>query len=290
MFRKKSGIIITLLLATILLFTFTTTAFAESKIEATKRFNDQCFTCHDAEGLKTTYNGKTISLYVNAQLYKDSIHGTNSCATCHVGITIYPHQTTKYDRHFVVQVNRQCQRCHQDIDKIYEDSIHGKLNQAGDINTAVCSDCHGVHNIYRPQDQGSQMNGQSQTQTCLGCHDKIGQSYMESYHGKAVSLGSQTAAKCSDCHGKHNILGPGDPKSTVNKDNVPTTCAKCHVKAYKNFAVGIEHWEIKRNGPGTSPIMYWTVKFFTWLVFLTCFALFIIQLLFLKRKLKDSDK
>ena len=60
-------------------------------------------------------------------------------------------------------------------------------------------------------------------------------SYEQSVHGKAVAGGSEKAAVCTDCHGEHDILGAGDPKSPVFKFNVPATCGKCHADVDQNY-------------------------------------------------------
>lgn len=125
--------------------------------------------------------------------------------------------------------------------------------------------------------------------TCSKCHDhKILESYQESFHGKAVALGSKKAANCVDCHGSHEILGPKEPFSKVAKANVPKTCAKCHYKAEPNFANGIEHWTFERGGPGEP--MYWTLKFLVWLTIGTIAVFFVHLELDLYRRLRHLNK
>lgn len=291
MFRKKSVLLKSLLLTLLLIFAVSAPALANSKIEASKKFNNECFKCHSAQGLKS-YNdqGKEISLYVDEKVFKDSIHGTNSCATCHQGITMYPHKNPKYGRDFVIEVNKRCQACHADVDQQYKNSIHGELLASGNEKTALCSDCHGVHNIFKGQDKRSMVLNQNQTEACGKCHKKVEESYVESFHGKANYLGTSKAARCTDCHTAHSIWGPKDARSTVSEANTPQTCAKCHVKPLANFAKGTEHYELKTNGPGTSKIMYYTVKFFSWLLFLVLSLFFLITLFDLIRKYRDANK
>ncbi|UCC39576.1 MAG: cytochrome c3 family protein [Candidatus Aminicenantes bacterium] len=53
--------------------------------------------------------------------------------------------------------------------------------------------------------------------------------YPDSVHGRAyLERGAQDAAKCWDCHTKHNIKRQSDLDSTVNKRNIPLTCSNCH--------------------------------------------------------------
>jgi cytochrome b subunit of formate dehydrogenase len=65
--------------------------------------------------------------------------------------------------------------------------------------------------------------------------------FQDSYHGLAGSAGSVEAANCASCHGVHSILSSSDPKSSIHKDNLPTTCGECHPGATANFAKGTVH-------------------------------------------------
>jgi formate dehydrogenase gamma subunit len=66
-------------------------------------------------------------------------------------------------------------------------------------------------------------------------------SYENSYHGLAAQAGSQTVANCASCHGVHNILLSTDPRSTIARANLATTCGKCHPDAGRRFALGPVH-------------------------------------------------
>ena len=51
----------------------------------------------------------------------------------------------------------------------------------------------------------------------------------QSIHGQAVAAGVMDAATCTDCHGEHRILAPGNPESPVYLANVSqVTCSRCH--------------------------------------------------------------
>jgi len=49
------------------------------------------------------------------------------------------------------------------------------------------------------------------------------------------------AANCASCHGVHSILSSSDPRSSINKENLPKTCGECHPGATANFAKGTVH-------------------------------------------------
>ena len=66
---------------------------------------------------------------------------------------------------------------------------------------------------------------------CATCHDKPAKEYQQTVHAKARKDGNRTAATCTDCHGKHDILRSKDPASRTNHANVEATCSACHGNA-----------------------------------------------------------
>ncbi len=134
-----------------------------------------------------------------------------------------------------------CATCHAGEQTAYDHGVHAKAAAAGNTNVAKCQDCHGsVHELLPSSDPKSKVAHANIPQTCGACHGQkfamasggmtaaAFNSYQQSVHGKAVAAGSEKAAVCTDCHGEHDILSAVDPKSPINKFNVPTTCAKCH--------------------------------------------------------------
>jgi cytochrome b subunit of formate dehydrogenase len=71
---------------------------------------------------------------------------------------------------------------------------------------------------------------------CANCHEQLSEQYLMSLHGQLTNLGHAPAAKCSDCHGAHDILPVENPRSHVFGENRVATCAKCHPNANMNFA------------------------------------------------------
>jgi hypothetical protein len=55
--------------------------------------------------------------------------------------------------------------------------------------------------------------------------------YWTSVHGERLRTGDVNVATCTDCHGTHGILGPGDVRSSVHAQHVADTCARCHADA-----------------------------------------------------------
>jgi cytochrome b subunit of formate dehydrogenase len=102
----------------------------------------------------------------------------------------------------------------------------------------------------------------AQTQVCAVCHsdpivrrtyqlpDSVA-SFLRSFHGKAALLGDRSTANCLDCHvaageNAHLMLGPTDPRSSVNPHNVASACRStaCHPGADPQFAAASVHLDL----------------------------------------------
>ena len=56
-----------------------------------------------------------------------------------------------------------------------------------------------------------------------------------SMHGELTGLGYDEGAKCSDCHGAHDILPLSDPDSLMAPGNRAATCGACHANISPNL-------------------------------------------------------
>jgi cytochrome b subunit of formate dehydrogenase len=121
----------------------------------------------------------------------------------------------------------------------YQESVHGKAVAAGSQKAAVCTDCHGEHDILGAGDPKSPINKFNVPATCAKCHNDVKQQYVQSIHGQAIARGNWQAPVCTDCHGIHTIKAPKDANSSVAAGNVKDTCASCHegVRLSKEFGV-----------------------------------------------------
>ncbi len=121
----------------------------------------------------------------------------------------------------------------------YQQSVHGKAVAAGSDKAAVCTDCHGEHDILSATDPKSPINKYNVPATCAKCHADVKAQYVQSIHGQAIARGNWQAPVCTDCHGIHTIKAPNDPNSSVASANVQNTCASCHgsVKLSSEFGV-----------------------------------------------------
>jgi formate dehydrogenase gamma subunit len=206
--------------------------------------NEDCLACHADASMTKEVDGKTVSLQVKEDKFKNSVHGQMfQCTDCHKDITALPHDK-------VAKVD--CAQCHTDEQKQYDNSLHAKAIAGGDARAARCLDCHGnIHEVVPSSDAASPVAHKNVPKTCGSCHgqkfvmQQAGMTtapvmaYQESVHGKLVAGGDTKAAVCSDCHSPHNIKRANDPESSIAKANVALTCAKCHDKEKAAFVTSI---------------------------------------------------
>lgn len=122
----------------------------------------------------------------------------------------------------------------------YQQSVHGHAVANGSDKAAVCTDCHGAHEILDAKDSKSPIFKFNVPQTCGKCHETIAKEFQWSIHGTALAKGNWQAPVCTDCHGIHSIKARTDPSSPVSAQNVAqATCARCHegVRLSQEFGV-----------------------------------------------------
>jgi cytochrome b subunit of formate dehydrogenase/5-methylcytosine-specific restriction endonuclease McrA len=122
----------------------------------------------------------------------------------------------------------------------YQDSVHGRAVASGSQKAAVCTDCHGTHEILPASDAKSPISKFSVSATCGQCHTAIQTTFMLSVHGQAIGRGNELAPTCTDCHGIHSIKAPSNPSSPVAGQNLSRdVCARCHegVRLSQEFGV-----------------------------------------------------
>ena len=224
-----------------------------------KPTNEECLACHGDPTMTKEVGGKPISISVNADAFKASIHGGMfACVDCHTDVKTSPHENTP--------AKISCASCHADQQAAYDRSYHAKAILAGDGQAATCVSCHGSpHELLPASDPKSRVSHANIPATCGSCHgqkyvmEASGHSaqpfssYLQSVHGKAVAAGSEKAAVCTDCHGSHEILAATDDKSPIFRFNVPATCAKCHESVKQEFMQSIHGQAIAR-GNSQAPV------------------------------------
>lgn len=221
-------------------------AFALTLAQAQQ--SNSCVDCHSA------LDG---NLHVTQDQFAQDIHAQKglTCASCHGGDPSKTDDSAmskaagfkgKIDR---AAVPRLCGSCHSDpafmrrynpslrTDQLsqYQSSIHGKRLAAGDSKVAVCTDCHGVHDLRAASDTRSKVHPLNIAVTCSRCHADA--KYMAAYkiptnqyaeyktsvhHQAMVDRGDLSAPTCTTCHGNHGATPPGVA-------SVANVCSTCHV-------------------------------------------------------------
>ena len=233
--------------------------WASNALSAQKLKDADCLACHSDPTLTTAdANGSTVSLAVDANKFKHSVHGRLfHCVDCHSDVKSLVHDKPPE--------KVSCARCHTDVETAYAHSTHAKASKTGKNPAATCEDCHGdAHQIEGGGDPKSPVNHANIPATCGRCHgqsflmESNGESaqpfisYQSSVHGRAVANGSQNAAVCTDCHGTHQILPANDPKSPISKFSVAATCGTCHTDVANTFNMSI-HGQALAHGNALAP-------------------------------------
>jgi hypothetical protein len=206
--------------------------------------NDVCLACHNNPALtKKLFDGTSFSLYVKAEDHANSVHGQQglACVDCHTNFdqkhvedaVRFPGFNAVDRREVSLKLYAACLKCHaEQYDKTI-DSTHGRALQSGNVNAAVCTDCHTAHTVRRLTDPATkQLLPDARVwipETCAKCHSTIYAQYKDSVHGAALTQeGNLDVPTCIDCHGVHNIP---DTTTAAFRLKSPALCAKCHADA-----------------------------------------------------------
>ncbi|MGD0232983.1 MAG: cytochrome c3 family protein [Syntrophorhabdales bacterium] len=239
-----------------------------------------CARCHTDVEVQKKHN--LPSGMVKA--YENSVHGrflkegsaarAAVCSDCHRAHLILgpkdPDSSTNR-----VNMGEVCGRCHVQIYNEYKVSIHGKALKEGKMESPTCTDCHGEHTLTLVNDPQARVYAKNIPTTCAKCHENQEiirkyrlpsdrySSYVGSFHGVAMKYGNVTAANCTSCHETHRILPATDPESSINEQNLPRTCGKCHPTMKNVTSIGKVHVEATK---GSSLGMYYVRNFYTWFI------------------------
>jgi hypothetical protein len=293
--KKTRRLLLSLTVSAVLAGVF----LASSPVSTHALDENDCLTCHgDPELVKTTEDGAEVSLYVSEQAVNIAAHRFIDCTTCH---TQDPHDVgTPLTK---LSLAEKCGSCHQYQFRLHLESTHGQQLAQGNPDVATCVDCHSdtsnPHSVIRVLEYNAPTYKKNIAQTCAKCHgneelmasygvvEKVYESYLRSFHGKATQLGNYEItqldkATCTNCHGYHDIKSVADPTSPVaGLDNLATTCETCHPGAGVEFAKGfLGHREAS---PDNIPVAHYTEMFFTVLLGgVVAFGVLVVTLAFVR--------
>lgn len=208
-----------------------------------------CSECHQQHS-GATPNGHNPRDFF--QTYLDSVHGhavsehgmvvAANCVNCHGSHEVRTASDVQSQVHRR-QIPKTCGQCHVGIAETYRTSIHGQRLSEDHPDAPVCTDCHAAHAITRAATPSFERDIVNE---CGECHDRTGvrsedrsslySTYRRSYHGQVTALGSTRAARCSDCHGAHEIRPISEPASRLHVDHRIDVCRQCHTGARPAFA------------------------------------------------------
>jgi len=150
---------------------------------------------------------------INAATFASSVHGKNSCTSCHISIV----DVDKHSSGEIPPAKVQCVRCHKKETSEHYSSVHM-------LNSISCTDCHNeIHAMASWKKDKRKV-----IETCQQCHDKEAAEFVQSSHGVSLMAGNQDAPSCNDCHGLHEIKPRGDMKTAENTKFHSMACMKCH--------------------------------------------------------------
>jgi hypothetical protein len=214
-------------------------------------------TCHVCHGKETV-------------THAGSVHGRFdvSCVDCHGGDdtqilwTAAMNPAAGFQGRFGPEETlSMCAGCHSDYEKMrqfglpvdqliqYKSSEHGKaLFQTGNKSVAVCTSCHGIHDILEVKNPRASVYPTNAPDMCAGCHENrklmkpLGVSatvvadYRKGQHGRRLLEKDLAAPSCPTCHGAHSAAPPGVAE-------VVNVCGQCHGNIRDQFKRSVHYRE-----------------------------------------------
>lgn len=205
---------------------------------------DLCGKCHSKDNKAIQAKGlKEVDAFMD---YSSSVHGKGLeekgitvsavCTDCHTTHNVLKESNENSSVH-PENLPGTCAKCHKPITDRYYASVHAYDEKQPD-KFPTCANCHSAHMISRIDQDDFMLEV---TQQCGSCHEHLSDTYLDTYHGKAYQLGYLKTARCSDCHGAHEILSVNNPDSKVGIHNIVATCQQCHPDANERFTGYLTH-------------------------------------------------
>lgn len=197
----------------------------------------ECVNCHAGQAGVDLHmpfaNGEVVLVDIDPAEFSASVHGSIlQCQACHQEMGGYPHPDRRLlynsprEPAFLMRQYAVCGGCHPQAYADYLGSAHAQALTAGNGEAAVCSDCHGAHDIEAGNAETAGLALRPAVYRCGKCHAQQFSQYRHSVHGRPLlELGDPNAPACVDCHGVHNIVRP---TTAEFRRQSPYLCATCH--------------------------------------------------------------
>jgi predicted CXXCH cytochrome family protein len=216
-----------------------------SPVSASKS-NDLCGRCHARERQRVAKS---------AHARRNGDGPAAGCVSCHAGHAMRPPQGEQEEV-------ATCGVCHQSEAEEHRRSLHGRAAAKGDALAPSCVTCHEHHEILPRSNPASPISNLNIPSLCGRCHhegtevslthdipqNRILENYSLSIHGEGLfKKGLTVTAVCTSCHTSHDILEHTDPRSSIHRDNVASTCVVCHARIEEVHVKVVEGrlWEEK---------------------------------------------
>ena len=118
---------------------------------------------------------------------------------------------------------KKCLTCHKDHSEDYLNSRHYKEVVAGNERAPICTDCHGIHELYSVNNPSSKVNVANLSKTCDSCHS----GHESTLHRKADV--DPRLMTCVACHTGHSTQ-MNRIESVIFKETIPVVCNRCHLE------------------------------------------------------------
>ena len=126
-----------------------------------------CGRCH--EGVVDVYMAS-----IHGRHLKDEKEEAASCTSCHRS-----HGIEEVGAPFLMALVGECSTCHLEMGEKYLASYHGKATRLGAESPAVCSSCHGYHDILPKDDPNSRVAPGNLVATCRECHEGASEKFVK---------------------------------------------------------------------------------------------------------------
>ncbi|GAQ94059.1 doubled CXXCH domain-containing protein [Thermodesulfovibrio aggregans] len=217
-------------------------------------FNEYCISCHKFNISKTLPSKEKISLKVNEDEIKKSVHGKFQCLVCHSDFSKVNHPVYDYKNkaEYRTKMTAICTKCHTDKE-LQKNPAHYALTK-----TASCIECHGYHGVK----SAKVVKSLPENQYCLKCHSssivmkmKNGETLSVQVKENDILSSVHKKLKCTDCHkefsrSEHPIRTFDSIKDYRTK--AKDICNNCHQDAVKKYDISI-HAEALKKGNQQSP-------------------------------------
>ena len=217
-----------------------------------------CLRCHADAQFKHAFHPEV------AQAIRSGAQPRVSCKDCHGTHDVESPKVpgTKFS---ASRLAESCGKCHKIAAENFAGSTHGKALTSDMKGAPTCLSCHRQNITVAHGAADSVAAKTAQVRVCQTCHldsadvrDRVATStafipdWDRSAHGTRLQHGDAKAANCVSCHGSHGITKKTEPGSTVGKDSITNTCAKCHVAIEKKFNQSVHG--MARTSPKTDSI------------------------------------